>query len=81
MGCNMSLQIHFLHSLLDFFPNVTNCDNVSDEHGEHFHQDIAVIKKRCQGKWSQSILADYCWTLARDQPELSYSRKARRMRL
>ena len=75
----MSLKIHFLHSHLDFFPS--NCGNVSDEQGEHFHQDIAVMEKRYQEKWSPSMLADYCWTLARDQPELSYNRKAKRMRL
>ena len=39
------------------------------------------MEKRYQEKWNPSILADYCWTLARDQPELSYSRKAKRMRL
>ena len=81
MGCNISLEIHFLHSHLDFFPNVNNYGNVSDEHEERFHQDIAVMEKRYQGKWSPSMLADYCWTLARDQPQLSYNRKAKRMRL
>ena len=79
MGCNMSLKIHFLRSHLDFFP--LNCGDVSDEHGERFHQDIAVMEKRYQGKWSPPMLADYCWTLARDRPELSYNRKAKRMRL
>ena len=79
MGCNMSLKIHFLHSHFDFFPS--NCDNVSDKHGKRFHQDIAVMEQRYQGKWNPSMLADYCWTLARDQSELSYKRKAKRMRL
>jgi hypothetical protein len=37
MGCNMSLKIHFLESHLDFFPE--NLGEVSDEHGERFHQD------------------------------------------
>jgi len=60
----MSLKIHFLHSHLDFFPE--NCDAVSDEHGERFHQDISSMEKRYQGKWNCAILADYCWTLARD---------------
>jgi hypothetical protein len=56
LGCNMSLKIHMLHSHLDFFPD--NCGMVSDEHGECFHQEIATIKKRYQGKWSTSMLAD-----------------------
>ena len=79
MGCNMSLKIHFLHSHLDFFPS--NCGDVSDKHEEHFHQDITVMEKRYQGKWSPSMLANYCWTLAREQKEFCYSRKAKRMRL
>jgi hypothetical protein len=47
MGCNMPLKIHFLHSHLDFFPQ--NLGAVSDEHGERFLQDIAVMEKRYQG--------------------------------
>jgi hypothetical protein len=34
LGCNMSLQIHTLHSHLDFFPD--NCGMFSAEHGELF---------------------------------------------
>ena len=58
MGCNMSLKIHFLESHLDFFPE--NLGEVSDEHGERFHQDILAVVKRYQGKWTSSMLADYC---------------------
>lgn len=36
----MSLKIHFPHSN---FPK--NYENVSDEHGERFHQEIANMKK------------------------------------
>jgi hypothetical protein len=74
MGCNMSLKVHFLGSHLDFFPE--NLGAVSDEHGERFHQDIYNVEKRYQGKWSLSILADYCWTLKRDVPQVTYSRKS-----
>ena len=42
----MSLKIHFLHSHLDFFPE--NCGEVSDEHGERFHEDISSKEKRYQ---------------------------------
>ena len=41
LGCRKSLKIHFLHSLLNFFP--PNLGTVSDEHGERFHQDITKI--------------------------------------
>ena len=59
-GCYMSLKIHFLHSHLDFLSD--NCGMVSDEHGERFHQDIAIVEQRYQGKWSTAMLADYCCT-------------------
>jgi len=75
LGCNMSLNIHFLHSHLDFFPE--NCGVVSDEHGEHFHQDISSMEKRYQGKWNCAMLADYCWTLARGVPTVEYKRQAK----
>jgi len=58
MGCNMSLKIHFLESHLDFFQE--NLGKVSDKHGERFHQDIMTMEKQYQGKWTSSMLADYC---------------------
>ena len=36
--------MHFLHSHLAFFP--ANLGAVSDENGERYHQDIAVVEKR-----------------------------------
>jgi hypothetical protein len=65
----MSLKVHFLGSHLDFFPE--NVGAVSDEHGERFHQDIYNMEKR----WSLSMLPDYCWTLKRDVPQATHSRK------
>jgi hypothetical protein len=60
----------------DLFPD--NCSMVIDEHGEHFHQEIATMEKRYQGKWSTSMLADYCWTLTRNAPEQLHKRQAKR---
>jgi len=74
LGCNMSLKIHFLHSHLDFSPE--NCGIVSDEHGEGFDQHISSMEKRYQGKWNCVMLADYCWTLARDATTMEYKRQA-----
>ncbi|XP_076659865.1 uncharacterized protein LOC143363151 [Halictus rubicundus] len=54
LGCNMSLKMHFLHSHLDFFP--ANLGDVSDEHGERFHQDISTMEKRYKGKDLCAIL-------------------------
>jgi hypothetical protein len=70
IGCNMSLKVN----QLDFFSE--NLGAVSDEHGERFHQDIYNMEKRYQGKWSLSMLSDYCWTLQRDVPQATYSRKS-----
>jgi len=70
----MSLKIHFLESNLEFFPE--NLGEVSDEHGERFHQDILTKEKRYQGKWTSSMWADCCWKLKRDVPEAKYRRKA-----
>jgi len=74
MECNISLKIHFLESHLHFFPE--NLGEVSDEHGERFHQDIMAMEKRYQDKWTSSMLADYCWTLKRDVPDAKYRRKS-----
>ena len=71
-------KLHILHSHLDFFP--PNLGDVSDEHGERFHQDISTMETRYQGKWSPSMLADYYWTLQRDKPEDEYRRKSKKTR-
>jgi hypothetical protein len=64
LGCNMSLQLHFLHSHLDYFAQ--NLGSVSEEHGERFHQDIREIEKRYEGGWTVNMMADYFWMLKRD---------------
>ena len=73
MRCNMSLKIHFLESHLDYFPE--NLGEVSGEHDARFHQDIMAMEKRYQGKWTSSMLADYCWTLKRYVPDAKYRRR------
>ena len=35
LGCRMNLKVHFLHAHLDYF-----LQNLSEEHGERFYQDI-----------------------------------------
>ncbi|KAK5643931.1 hypothetical protein RI129_007776 [Pyrocoelia pectoralis] len=78
LGCNMSLKIHFLHSHLHFFPSI--CGAVSDEQGERFHQDISAMERRYQGNWNASMLADYCWNVMRDAPEVDYKRKSKKQK-
>ena len=45
----MSIKVHFLHSHLDAFPE--NLEDVSDEGGERFHQDIQTMEERYQGRY------------------------------
>ena len=73
---NMSLKIHILHSHLDFFPE--NLGAVSDEHEERFHQGIAEIEIRYQGKWSVNALVDYCWSRMTDEPNAHHCRACKR---
>jgi len=79
LGFNISVKIRFLSSHLDFFPE--NCGSASGEHGEGFHQDIAEVEGRYNGKWSPSMLADYCWILMRDSSNSTFSRRAKKARL
>jgi hypothetical protein len=69
----MSLKLHFLDSHLDLFPK--NLKEVSDEHGERFHQDISIMEKRFVGRWNCGMLAEYCWTIMRETPDSGYKRK------
>jgi len=57
---------------LGFFPE--NLGEVSDEHSERFHQVITAMEKLYQGKWTSSMLRDYCWTLKRDVTDAKYRR-------
>jgi hypothetical protein len=73
-GCNMSLKVYFLGSHLYFFPE--NLGAVSDEHRQRFHQDISMMEEWYQGKWSLSMLADYCWIFRTDLLQAKYSSKS-----
>ena len=74
LGCRMSLKLHFLHSHVDFPPE--NLGMVSDEQGERFHQDIQLMERCYQGLWNESMMADFCWMLFRDNPGEEYNRKS-----
>ena len=75
MGCNMSIKIHFLHSHLNFFPD--NLGQLSDEQGERFHQEMASIEKRIDGKNKINMLANYCWSLKRETDDDQFKEKDR----
>jgi hypothetical protein len=72
LGCNMSVQVHYLHSHLDRFPE--NVGDLSEEQGERFHQDIKTMEARYQGRRDAHMTADYCLNLMQDCPGRSHSR-------
>ena len=74
LGCRMSVKLHYLHSHLSWFP--ANLGHMSDEQGERFHQDIATMEERYQGRWDIHMLADYCWCLMRDCPDTTHDRQS-----
>ena len=70
----MSIKLHFLHGHLARFPQ--NLSDVSDEQGERFHQDISYMEVCYQRRWNATVLADYCWSIKRDDVGASHSRKS-----
>ena len=50
---------HFIFPFSFGFFNENN-GNISNEHGERFHQDISQMGKKYSGKWNPNIMADYC---------------------
>ena len=75
LGCKMSIKVHFLNSHSNFFHK--NMSDVPNEHGEQFHRDISDIENRYKGKWSVGTLADYCWSIQRDDSETQHKRRRR----
>jgi transcription elongation factor GreA-like protein len=71
----MSLKLHFLASHLDYFP--PNLVAVSEEQGERFHQDLKDVKRRYQERWNVNMMADYCWSIVRDDPSREHTRTSR----
>ena len=63
----------FAFSLRFFRPNLTD---LSEEHGERFHQDIQVMEKRYQGRWDEAMMGDYVWTSIREDKQI-YERECR----
>jgi len=74
LGCRMSVKMHFLDSHLDYFP--ANLGAYSEEQGERFHQDISEMECRYQGRWNVNMMADYCWSISRHNPEAEHKRKS-----
>jgi hypothetical protein len=75
LGCNMSLKLHFLASHLDYFP--PNFGKVCEEQGERFHQDLKDVERRYQGRWDENMIADYCLSIACDDPSREHTKTSR----
>ena len=71
----MSLKLHFLASHLDYFSPKLGA--ISEEQGERFRQELKDVERRFQGRSDVNIMANYCWSIARDDPSLEYSRTSR----
>ena len=76
LECCMSLKVHFLHAHLDYFHKTLG--DMSEKHGECFHQDIKSMETRYQGQWDVSMMADCCWYLKHDCKSSEVARKANR---
>ena len=73
LGCRMSIKMHYLHSHLDCFSE--NMGDISDEHGERFHQQISVMEGKYSGRWTAAMMGDYVWNLVRCDSK-PYKRKS-----
>ena len=73
LGARMSIKVHFLFGHLEKFPE--NPVDVSEEQGGRFHEDIKVMEELYQRRWDVRMIADYCWSLMRESPEI-YGRKS-----
>jgi hypothetical protein len=67
------MKLHFFFSHVDQFPE--NLGAVSEEQGECFCQDVKEMERWYQGRWSVSMMADYCWMLIRDECDTTHKRK------
>lgn len=72
--CNNSIKIYFLLIYLDI--STKNLGNV--EQWEGFYQEIKVMEECYLGPWDEHMMADYCYSLKRDIPDLNHSRNARK---
>ena len=74
LGSNMSIKLNFLHCHLANFPK--NLGAASNEQAEWFHQDLKVMEECYQNRWNVHMMADYCWSMKHDSPQVEHSRKS-----
>ncbi|GFS35278.1 hypothetical protein TNIN_269081 [Trichonephila inaurata madagascariensis] len=54
-----------------------NCEPGSDGHGGKLNQDTTAMGRRYQGRWDDSMLAHYCWTVIRNTQASTYKRQSK----
>ena len=83
MGISMSLKMHFLNSHLDrLTEHGYVLGRVSDEQGERFHQEIALMERHFSGSGAchSSMMGDYCWSKCSDEEQGKHARKTKQVR-
>jgi hypothetical protein len=60
----MSLKIHFLHSILSFFPEKLGA--VSFKQGERFDQGKVKMEQRYRERWYPAVMGNYSLLLCRE---------------
>ena len=75
LGCRISIKLYYwyLHSHLDIFQS--NLGDVSEEHGECFHQVILTMQKRYLDRCDAALMRDYIWSLVRADSSSFHKRK------
>ena len=53
--------------------------DISDEHGERFHQEVKEMENRYQGKFTEHMMADYCWFL-QNESDTEHKCKSKRQK-
>ena len=74
-GMQYESEIPLSGVTLGFFSPETLAKSVTNT-VKRFHQEVMTVEKRYQGKWTSSMLADYCWTLKMDVLDAKYRRKS-----
>ena len=70
-GATMKIKVHYLFSHLERFPQ-----NLSEEQGERFHQDVKTMEERHQERLDGHMMSDYRKTILRVCARQSHNGKS-----
>ena len=63
---------------MNSFPD--NLGDYSNEKDERFHQNLKVMEERYEGRRDINMLADYRWSIKRDEPLKKHRRVSKKRR-